>query len=859
MRGARRMREACSMTTFSSRFTHRGRVVWHLFAVLVGLSLNMLGGVANAQEVAVSFSGILAPGQIDTYGVFGPKGGNLGNQPFSVGISYDASKLFLIGGGGCAPNALCEYVPTTSGSMTSSVTINGTTKKAANVVNDESTFILSYEETPNIEFSICMIKGYNQCNVKLAVGFVGSTLSQFLTIKDLTSVANGGPVDLAYSDAAADVPTVMFRGAVGPLTLVSPFLLGATNLANLDLANLLPKLSAADSALALAADGTSAAIVLFQTATKAPVTFRTNNGTTLLPYDPTFLTYAPKLGSSTLTVTPIQIGSLLYAVALLQAPPAAVTPSYAAPIVVTGRQSGGQLYQAAIPLVPPPVLLVHGLWGNSNSLSFYDTTLTGQAPWASNPNLVYEITYPGAESFASADSVGAMKTEAATIFQQVQSQGIVGARMDVVAHSMGGLLLRSYSAGNSYRSIENRQQGQFHTIVTLDTPEAGSAMASYLWAHQGDKRAATILSDPTAYAFWQAVCATASATTVAQCLAHYGDPVSGGAVQSLEPDSASLNGAPAPNIKDATWRAVTATTTSGVVYNAVTLLIRSIYSSEGMAPSIYEILGGPNDDIVSLASQLSGNPPAYVTDPGLAHTGLLGYGLDTGVNNSPVAAGQTACWLKDPMTSPTCSAKGATIVASDDSGGLWPAPGRLALEMPSAAILGKPLTLRIKDNDVRSFEIQQIGQDGVSAHDTVKATASSGGGADLTVIPRVLGKVQFHITANFGNATFDMAHPVVDVSVDPSQITEIRADSRFRQLLAPDSDSTFFLTPEITVKGLAQPVELGSSASYRVKSPSTDPAVTVDSAGRIKSVHPGAATIEVSFEGHAVELPVLVR
>jgi hypothetical protein len=58
---------------------------------------------------------------------------------------------------------------------------------------------------------------------------------------------------------------------------------------------------------------------------------------------------------------------------------------------------------------------------------------------------------------------------------------------------------------------------------------------------------------------------------------------------------------------------------------------------------------------------------------------------------------------------------------------------------------------------------------------------------------------------------------------------------------------------------LAQPVELGSSASYRVKSPSTDPAVTVDSAGKVKSVHPGAAIIEVSFEGHAVELPVLVK
>ncbi len=604
------------------------------------------------------------------------------------------------------------------------------------------------------------------------------------------------------------------------------------------------------------------------------MTFTTNNGTTLLPYDPTFLTYAPKQGSSKLPpVTPKQIGSSFYAAALLQAPPAGATPSYATPIVVTAQQQGGQLYQASIPLAPPPVLLVHGLWGDADSLSLYATTLTGQAPWASHPNLVYDLTYPGAESFASADSLGAMKMEAATIFQEVQGQGVVGARMDVVAHSMGGLLLRSYSGASSYRSFENRNLGQFHTIVTLDTPEAGSRMASYLLTHQNFPLAATLLSDPLAYAFWKVACAgapattacaKAPATTVCQCMAWHNQPVNGGAVQSLEPDSTSLAGAPPPNISGAAWRAVSATDTIGVVYFAVTNLIRSIYPTAVMAPSIYEILGGPNDDIVSLARQLSGNPPACVTDPGLAHASIfLGYkgvGLSTAaVTNSPLAAGQTACWLKDPMTSPTCSAKGATIVASDDLGGLWPAPGRLVLNVPSAAILGKPITVHVNDNDVRSFEIQQIGQDGVSAHDAVKATASSGGGADLTVIPRVLGRVQFHITANFGNATFDMAHPVVDVSVDPSQITEIRADSRFRQLVAPDSDSTFFLTPEITVKGLAQPVELGSSASYRVKSPSTDPAVTVDSAGKIKSVHPGAATIEVSFEGHAVELPVLVK
>jgi pimeloyl-ACP methyl ester carboxylesterase len=819
--------------------------------VLVGQSFNMLGGVADAQEVAVSFSGVLWPGQIDTYGLFGPVGGNLGNQPFSVSISYDPSEFSLFN---TNPNL---YDSEVSGAMTISVTINGNTVNFSNV--STSSYPVSAEFYPATNgFNL-----YNSMEITNNISGMYYSINYYpvgtATLNNPQGAINGSATEIYY--APFQVSGAQFyenlSGSVGSLTIASPFLLGATDLGNIDLTQLLPNLSAADNATALAADGTSAAIVLLPTSTTAPVTFTANNGTGLLDYDPKFLTYAPKKGRSSLTVTPIQIGSLFYAVALLQAPPAAVTPSYSTPIVVTAQQQGGQLNQASIPLMPPPVLLVHGLWGNSDSLSFYDTTLTIQAPWASYPYLIYELAYPGAESFASADSLGAMKTEAATIFEQTQDLGIVGARIDVVAHSMGGLLLRSYSGTKAYRSIENRKLGQFHTIVTLDTPEAGSAMATYLLKYQNATLAATPLSDPTAYAFWESACATvASATTVAQCLAYYGDPVSGGAVQSLVPDTQPLRGTPAPNIKDATWRAITATTASGVVYNTVTYLIRSLYSSESLAPSIYEILGGVNDVVVSLVSQLSGKPPAYVTDPGIAHTTFMGFG--TAITTSPVAAAQTACWLIDP-TNPDCPEQGSATVASDDSGGLLAAPGRLALDMPSAAILGKPLTLHIKDNAVRSFDIQQIAEDGVSAHDSVKTTVSSGGGSDFTIIPRVLGKVQFHITAYFGNATFDMVHPVVNVSVAPSDITEIRADRRFRHLLAPDSDSAFLLMPEITVKGLAQPVDLGSSASYRVKSPSTDPAVTVDSAGKIKSVHPGAATIEVSFEGHADELPVLVK
>jgi hypothetical protein len=278
---------------------------------------------------------------------------------------------------------------------------------------------------------------------------------------------------------------------LGPLlNLVSPFLLGAKGdaLQNLDLATLLPALPnlATAAATGLTADGTSAAIALAATSTTSDVTFTTTNGTSLLPYDPNFLQKLPTVGSSTLVIPAaklMNIGGLLYAAALVQTPPPAVTPLYASSIVVTAQQDS-ETKQALLDLVPPPVLFVHGLWGNNQSLLFHKEALAKTAPWSNYPNQLVAMQYPGAASFYYPVSLMDMGTDVASILGAVQSKGIVDSRIDVVAHSMGGLLVRAYSGGTctttGYRSLVNRCQGQFHTIVTLDTPEAGSGLATYL-------------------------------------------------------------------------------------------------------------------------------------------------------------------------------------------------------------------------------------------------------------------------------------------------------------------------------------------------------------------------------------------
>jgi triacylglycerol esterase/lipase EstA (alpha/beta hydrolase family) len=84
-------------------------------------------------------------------------------------------------------------------------------------------------------------------------------------------------------------------------------------------------------------------------------------------------------------------------------------------------------------------------------------------------------------------------TEALTAYLSVlsknlNSSGIVGGRVDIVAHSMGGLVARNFSNSGAYKNTRNRNQGAFRDVITLDTPETGSALAYYLdyvYANQG--------------------------------------------------------------------------------------------------------------------------------------------------------------------------------------------------------------------------------------------------------------------------------------------------------------------------------------------------------------------------------------
>lgn len=579
--------------------------------------------------------------------------------------------------------------------------------------------------------------------------------------------------------------------------LVDPFLVGALdnnhNLKNLDLAGLYQKRNwGTVKAAALEADNTSAAIAIVQTGPcAADVTLSTNNGTTLLPYDPAFLTKAPGTGGGKSLTIPAKnltrVGTKYYAAALVQAP--AVGATYNVSYLITVKAVQGSASQpVTMKLEVPPVILVHGLWGDASSLKDLKTYLLATPQWQKT-GLVHAICYSQYLAFDAAKdplsnggdacevtSTTALNQEIAHLVTILDTRHVVGGRIDVVAHSMGGLVVRYYSAQEQYRSPRNRNQGVFHEIVTIDTPEYGSALATFLYYHASAKRHASFGSGP--YNLWEAECD--SGDTVKTCFNKLGMPLASpslaldsGAVYSLIPGGASIRAAPDARIPGATWRAVTAIwpqtdSRSSLLRSVMNTLIRAIYYDNQTAPDTSSILGTLDNDVVVKKTSQHGDAQGSYNFRDLAHTktphpSVFSAFFDGGNQNVEESSSVNrliGCWLAN-LGSMTCSrvpkAAGeneAPLVASTAPVARFAASDRLAVDAPGRGPqFGVPfdLPLHFSSPVSRTVFVSQSDAHGEIPSGSGKATMTpqSGATSSVRITPQRFGPMTFTIAASF--------------------------------------------------------------------------------------------------------------
>jgi pimeloyl-ACP methyl ester carboxylesterase len=839
----------------------------------------------------------MSPFQSDTYGLFGPAGGNIGGDTFSASISYNPADFTY-----SAPN----YYSTTPGAMTTRITINGKTQTIVTVAEAIGEFV----SNPN---------GVDLQNVGASPIYpeidVNYTSVQPPTLTNPSVPAGGSDVEFTFSGIPAIGDSEILVATTSSLIVVSPFLLApASQLGDIDLQTLIPEQSnlAADAATGLAVDGASAAIVLYQVNSNAAVTFTTDNGTTLLPYDDNaFLTHAPTQGKASVTVTPQPIGSSYFAAALLQTPPPNFVPDFSIPTIVSAQQVGGGQQGVQLPLVPPPVVLVHGIWGSAKSLASVKSYLTSMPPWQTQSGLVVPIQYKNDIKFDDPEPSQALGAEVHNILNAAIAQGIVVGRIDLIAHSMGGLVARHYSSLPDYKAIYDRTEGRFHNIITLDTPETGSLLASYLFTHAGDwyglNGADSSASDdrPPSHTWpwivWHKACGDVlHSTTVEVCfagekinspLAPAGQLLTDGAVYSLIPGGKSLSNLPPANIPNALWLAVSALRPPSDGYSGESALqfeleslIAATYKDQKTAKNISSILmdEGQDDVIVPLTSQTAGAlPNQYATVDDLAHSPpsdppwLVKYGLGlslANVENSSTVNALIACWLETEGAS-SCIVPNAqaNTASTNQAATLLPgqtkvdAANRLSVHMPTRIRLAEPFELAVRTSTSRPTYLSatQVDKFGHSVERELEITRIANGFTYASVVPVFYGPVTFTINARFEDGAYSSKDFRKVVGLPLARAIAFHADFNNWQtfyLSLTEGGDVGELHPEaVFASAPGQKIPLDGWVKFALTPAADKSIIELSENGTFRALREGATTVEARFGNAITRVNVIVE
>jgi len=227
----------------------------------------------------------------------------------------------------------------------------------------------------------------------------------------------------------------------------------------------------------IVADGVTK--LLLRVHSDGPVTFSISPGVgTLMKID-------GSLSGSSLVVQPVTISpSERIAFALYQAPSDFPGGTSTFDVTIQANQLSKPLR-----IHRPPVLLVHGVWSGPGSWT--DTGIVERLRdrhFDICEHCLVDYSGDPAGSFDPLESgtpLTAMMLATRSSLNDYRQVGIAITQVDVVAHSMGGLVARGYAAQTGqFVRTDNYRQGDFHKIITVGTPHLGTPMADWLIQHR---------------------------------------------------------------------------------------------------------------------------------------------------------------------------------------------------------------------------------------------------------------------------------------------------------------------------------------------------------------------------------------
>jgi pimeloyl-ACP methyl ester carboxylesterase len=151
------------------------------------------------------------------------------------------------------------------------------------------------------------------------------------------------------------------------------------------------------------------------------------------------------------------------------------------------------LLEIPIHLYRPPVVLIHGLWRNSDN-TWVETEFTNEL---TDKGFIYAFAdYEGhnSETFDpyAIEKIGnygidSIRNTINYILNVYHYFSIAASQVDIVAHSMGGLMARGFVQQDDYKRKENYMKGSIHRLITIGTPHLGGPLSKFLYDHRDDR------------------------------------------------------------------------------------------------------------------------------------------------------------------------------------------------------------------------------------------------------------------------------------------------------------------------------------------------------------------------------------
>jgi pimeloyl-ACP methyl ester carboxylesterase len=152
----------------------------------------------------------------------------------------------------------------------------------------------------------------------------------------------------------------------------------------------------------------------------------------------------------------------------------------------------------SIQLYRPPIVLVHGLWMNPDNTwvaTNFNKTLVEHgfnpafADYKEHNSKTFHpsaIKIMGGKALYGNYGIDSITNTINDKLREYHDNSIAASQVDVVGHSMGGLMARGFIQQSDYKEPDNFMKGSVHRLITIGTPHFGGPLSEILYEHRDD-------------------------------------------------------------------------------------------------------------------------------------------------------------------------------------------------------------------------------------------------------------------------------------------------------------------------------------------------------------------------------------